>query len=214
MKWWRISQPILRCSASGTIALGSRNVRRGLPKGAGASLPPPSLGGSDAPVAGWGRMRCAPLFGGLGESAARWRSAGGAREERTSYFDDPAARMAVRHDVILFPNPPLVEQPAHGGIQRRLADLGHFRLPLFREHVRGVVCAPVVDEHTGQGQAAQDLEEDVLGLTFGLQFLRRWCPVLAGELPRDNNADAVAVGKVHVHELPPGGSLRRPRIVR
>src|SRR5262249_47014006 len=64
------------------------------------------------------------------------------------------------------------------------------------------------DEPTGQGQAAQDFQEDVLSPALGLRLFRGVRTVLTGELPRNHDAHRVGIRQVHVDETAPGCCLR------
>src|SRR5262249_41409056 len=75
-----------------------------------------------------------------------------------------------------------LEQAAHGIGQCGLSDLCHFSLPLLGEDAWGVgrACA-VIDVAAGQGEASEQLHEDMLGLAFGFAFAGEGGPCWLGK---------------------------------
>src|SRR5262249_45906191 len=102
-----------------------------------------------------------------GDTPARCTGAVLARYWRKLNLHDAGTAVAVWFHVVFQPDFALVEQAPHGGIQCRLADLGHPRLSFLGELGRGVTEAAFVDKDASQREAAQNLQEYMLRPPLG-----------------------------------------------
>src|SRR5262245_41115675 len=148
------------------------------------------------------------LLGGMWDIHPRGIDAVSTRYRRNLHLDNSDPAVAIVPGVFLETNFSFIEQPAHGVPQGGLADLGHFGFAFSCKYGWRAARPALPDEPTGQGQAAQDFQEDVLSPALGLRLFRGVRTVLTGELPRNHDAHRVGIRQVHVDEPAPGCRLR------